>query len=247
LKGIKNYVIGIDGCRFGWVAVKVDALQNFSISKHKTIDEIFQNFPKADIYLIDMPIGLADKSHPRNVEELARPHLKPNKTSSIFPVPCRPAIYSNSYEEAKKNNLEILGKSIPIQSWNISHKIKKLDLFLIQNKTFIQKVSEAHPELCFAKLNNGQPLFSKKNTVEGIEERLNLISKFSSKASVFYKNHQNDFLKKEVKADDFVDALGLALVAFLGIKNGFEILIKKRETDANGIPFNMVFFNADES
>jgi len=239
----KNHIIGVDGCRYGWLAISLNKHDVFSFSKHRTIDDLFEKYSNADSYLIDMPIGLSDKNHPRLVEKLARPFLKPNKTSTIFSVPCRSAVYAKNYQSAKEKNLKEEGKSISIQSWNITPKIKELNSFLKNNNTLTDKIFEAHPELCFAKLNFGTPMFYKKNTPEGISERLTLLEGFFPKIKNIFEKGREEFLKKDVKSDDIIDALILVTTGFLGKKYGYDQLIIKRETDAFGIPFNMVFFD----
>jgi predicted RNase H-like nuclease len=68
----------------------------------------------------------------------ARRILKARK-SSIFPVPCREAVYMESYEKACEVNEKLTGKRISKQAWNIIPKIRDVDSFLVENKNFREK------------------------------------------------------------------------------------------------------------
>ena len=237
-----SYVVGVDGCKYGWIAIAIDEEENFELSKHLNFESIFKNYPEAKKYLVDMIVGLASHSAERNIEKLARGKLKPNRTSSVFTPPCREAVYEKNYANAKLKNIAITDKSISIQAWNIVPKIIEVDQFLIKNKDFQKKVFETHPEVCFAGLNNEVPMLEKKSKSEGIKERMNLLQKLFSKSNSIFKNGRQLFLKKEVKDDDLVDAMVLAVTGFLGEKNGYEFLsdnpIKK---DKQGLEMKMIY------
>ncbi len=243
-----KYIIGIDACKLGWVAVCIDQSQEFSISKHQTFSSIIYTYPNAEKYLVDMVIGLADKNHLREIEKLAREKLKPNRTSTVFTPPCREAVYEKNYDAAKKKNIAITGKSISIQAWNIVPKIREVDKFILKNKNLRSKINEAHPELCFASLNNGKPMQFKKSTKEGEDERLTLLSHFYPKSKSVFEEGSKSFLKKEVKNDDIIDALGLAVTGLLGMQNGFDFLISKnKKQDIHGLEMNMCFYKKNKS
>ena len=139
----QKYIIGIDGCKYGWIAIKIGKDSLFSISKHSNFTSIFKTYPSADRYLVDMVIGLADQNHPRDIETMARQKLKPKRASSVFTPPCRSAIYESTYELAKEKNKAILGKSFSIQAWNIVPKIREVDEYILKNKAYKTKISEA--------------------------------------------------------------------------------------------------------
>lgn len=237
-----SFVVGVDGCKYGWIAIAIDTDGNFELSKHLNFESIFKIYPKANKYLVDMIVGLGSHSLERNIEKLARVKLKPNRTSSVFTPPCREAVYEKDYASAKLKNIAITGKSISIQAWNIVPKIIEVDQFLIKNKSFQHKIFEAHPEICFATLNNGIPMLEKKSKLEGINERIKLLQKLFSKSNSIFKKGRQLFLKKEVKDDDIVDALVLALTGFLGEKNGYEFISDKPiKQDTHGLEMKMIF------
>ncbi|MFK8005580.1 MAG: DUF429 domain-containing protein [Saprospiraceae bacterium] len=239
----QKYTVGIDGCKYGWIAIKIRKDTQFSISKHSEFSSIFKEYPDAEKYLVDMVIGLADKNHPREVEFLARQKLKPNHTSSVFTPPCRAAVYEKTYEAAKEKNKTILGKSFSIQAWNIVPKIKEVDEFILKNHEYQNRIFEAHPEVCFASLNNQIPMIFKKKEKEGIEERINLLQVLFPKSKEIFEKGNIQFLKKEVKSDDLIDSLSLAVTGYLGMKYGFDFLIsKEKKQDIYGLEMNMIFF-----
>ena len=239
----QKYIVGIDGCKFGWIAIKINSETQFSITKHSNFISIIKQYPSAEKYLVDMVIGLADENHPREVESLARQELKPNRGSTVFTPPCRAAVYEETYDAAKEKNKAILGKSFSIQAWNIVPKMREVDEFILENKEYKNRIFEAHPEVCFASLNNQTPMIFKKKEKVGIEERINLLQSIFPKSTEIFEKGNSQFLKKEVKSDDLADALGLAVTGYLGMKYGFNFLIpKEKKQDIYGLEMNMVFF-----
>lgn len=240
-----KYVVGIDGCKFGWVAVAIDASENFTISKHANFNSIFKIYPNASKYLVDMVIGMGSEGNERNIEKLAREKLKPNRTSSVFTPPCREAIYKEDYKSAKLKNITITGKSISIQAWNIVPKMKDVDQFILKNKTYQGKIYESHPEICFAGLNNGLPMKEKKSIKEGIFERINLIEKYYTKSNSIFEKGRKEFMKKEVKDDDLIDAIVLAVTGVLGEKHGFSFISNHPiKQDIHGNDMKMIYFDS---
>lgn len=240
-------VVGIDGCKFGWVAVSLEFNGNWSISKHQKIGEVFDQYPHANRYLIDMVIGLADKDHQRPIETLARERLKPNRTSSVFTPPCRAAVYASDYNTAKLINIEVVGKSISIQAWNICKKIKELDLFLRKNISLKSKVWEAHPEICFAALNKRQAMEFKKSSLEGELERAKILQHHFLLSKNIISEGKVRFLKKEVKPDDVLDALCLAVNALLGEQGAYDFIFsEKNRKDEFGLEMKMCCWKGEE-
>ncbi|MFK7770970.1 MAG: DUF429 domain-containing protein [Saprospiraceae bacterium] len=248
MKNNHKYIVGIDGCKYGWIAIKITANSQFSISKHSSFSSIFKTYPDAEKYLVDMVIGLADENHPRKVEKFAREKLKPNRTSSVFTPPCRAAVYQKTYEAAKEKNKMVLGKSISIQAWNIVPKMREVDQFILKNNEYKHKIFEAHPEVCFATLNNQIPMFFKKKEKEGVKERIKLLDSFFPKSTDVFEKGNAQFLKKEVKSDDIIDALVLAVTGFLGLKYSFDFLIPiEKKQDIYGLEMNMIFFTKEKA
>lgn len=236
-------VLGIDGCRGGWC---VAAFENgiYNIALFHSFDEIIVNYPAAETILIDIPIGLGDSNTARDVECLAREILKPTRHHAIFTPPVREALYAGDYAAAKIIDQKITGKMISIQSWNISIKIRELDSFLIHRPEFKKIVHESHPEICFKYLNNGRIPVNKKNAPNsrGVEERLDILSNFEENISVYFYKGCSQFKASQVRRDDIVDALCLAVTAKYGHKSGFRKISCSNNLDVQGIEMNMYYY-----
>jgi predicted RNase H-like nuclease len=237
-------VLGIDGCRYGWCVAAFKG-EVFDLSLKLNLDDIVVAYPDLELALIDMPVGLGDKSLDRDLEQQARKELTPLRHQSIFTPPVREAVNAHSYTEAKKINYSITGKKISIQSWNIAPKIAELDRFLLKHPEFKEKIFESHPEICFKYLNQGViPTLSKsapKNS--GIIQRLDILRDFQENIMGMYEKTRENFTSSGVKNDDIVDAICLAIVAKLGCLNRFEKTIGTNKTDAQGIDMAMYYYN----
>lgn len=232
-------VAGIDGCKKGWIMIK-SSNENYSFGVYKNIIELFDENKDLDRILIDIPIGLSSRKIKRTVENKLRKVLK-NRSSTVFNPPCREALFQKDYISAKKKNIEVEGKSLSIQSYNISNKIRELDK-LLQSKPETE-IIESHPELCFKYLNKGKTVLSKKSTRYGINERLNILISYEKKTESLSKIIENSTLRKDVKRDDIFDALCLCLVNKLGSKNDLSFIEDDNKLDENGIEMRLAFYN----
>ena len=102
--------IGVDGCRGGWITCVIEHGE-LRFERFDSMEELVSRYPEFDAFLIDMAVGLRSRSDQLRPDDLARKELG-QKSSSIFPIPCRQAVYADSEEEQKQTNIRILGKSI---------------------------------------------------------------------------------------------------------------------------------------
>ncbi len=182
-----------------------------SIELYQRINDAISCIKNAVKILIDMPIGLVEhQEDERLIDNLIREELGYPFSSSVFSVPCKQAVYANNYKEALAINRAIIGKGFSVQSWNICSKIKELDIFLNENPQFKNKFVETHPELSFKRVK-GTSLQYKKKTIEGFQERINLLKLIYPKIDIVYEKYRNMFLKKDVANDDMLDSLVLVL------------------------------------
>ena len=86
------------------------------------------------------------------------------KGSSIFEVPCRQSAYAEDKKAAREQNIAILGKSLSEQTLGITKAIKQVDEFLQNKPQWKNRLLESHPEFCFSKLNNNQPILEHKTS-----------------------------------------------------------------------------------
>jgi len=73
-------------------------------------------------------------------------------------------------------------------------------------------VRESHPELCFAALND-QPITYKKSSDAGRELRLRLLEDEIDDARALYNEIKERYLRKDVRRDDILDSMCLAVAA----------------------------------
>lgn len=111
--------IGVDGCSAGWVAVQFDESSYEDTNLYEDIEELWLDHgDEAEWILIDVPIGLRENSNAkRPCDDVARKKLSPNRHSSVFPVPVRPAVHEESYEDAKETQEKRTDGSLGVQSW----------------------------------------------------------------------------------------------------------------------------------
>jgi predicted RNase H-like nuclease len=213
--------LGIDGCRAGWVAASINN-NKIHISIYKNIIKLWENFKKADLIFIDIPIGLVDghaKEKVRNCDSGARKLLGLKRGSSIFQTPSRETVRSFNYKDACKINKSITGRKISIQTWNIRKKIKEVDDFLSEIKKATIIIKESHPEICFYALSSNPMVFSKKN-INGVFERKNILKKFIPDLDFILDRTFAKYNQNQANINDFLDCLALAISAKLAFKSG---------------------------
>ncbi|MBQ9612169.1 MAG: SDR family oxidoreductase [Lachnospiraceae bacterium] len=222
--------LGVDGCRGGWVAA---ILSNgiLSLERFDTIRSLVKAYPEFDAFLIDMVIGLRSNSMQIRPDDLARKALK-GHSSTVFPTPCRQAVYAETEEDKKKANIVTLGKSLPKQTINIIPKIKELDEFLEEHSEYKNRILESHPELAFARLK-GSALDSNKKGYIGYLERMYILERYLPECTL------PDFRDraKELKCnpDDLLDAVCLAVTASMSAHNLCETIPSNPEQDDRGL------------
>lgn len=243
---MNKHIVGIDGCKVGWIAIDVvDNQWNFGL--FPDIESLFAAYRKANLFLIDMPIGLIDDGPVgRACDTLARRLLSPYRHASIFTPPCRAALYA-APSEASAINFQHTGKKLSQQSINIIPKIRELDTFLLRQPPAIQsRFIEAHPELIFCGLNHNEALQESKKTKEGISKRLDLATQHFPIVDKVYSTILQDTLRKTVLADDVVDAIGLVVAGVLAQQSpvNWQQIPFPIVYDSKGLPMRLAYFQA---
>ncbi len=213
-------LLGIDGCPAGWIAAFANG-ETFHYHVYAQFQDIVADHSDLKLALIDIPIGLTQKTFNRTIDQLLRNLLPKERKSSVFTAPCKNAVYANDYESAKRINLHETGKSISIQAWNICHKIKEVDQCLNEYPSVRNIFFESHPELCFLKLNNFQ-LIESKHSPKGRQQRIEIIKKKNHRLLDVYQRILKETKRSMVKADDILDALVLLLINIEGNKESFD-------------------------
>jgi predicted RNase H-like nuclease len=199
-------VAGVDGCRGGWIAVRLDvvtgATANVLAPDWRSLD---RGLGDARVVCVDMPIGLADAG-PRPCERPARARLPKGRTSSVFAPPRRYMLgldYRTLLAEGRARN----DGGLSIQAFNIMPRIAELDAALGPEDQ--DRVLESHPELAFHRLN-GNAALPRKTEAAGHSARLRLLEAAGlSGLDALLAAHP----RKHVKRDDVLDACVCALVA----------------------------------
>jgi predicted RNase H-like nuclease len=233
--------IGVDGCKGGWIVASIDH-GTLKVEKMSSISEIVMEYTEFDNFLIDMVIGLPSNTEQIRPDSYARQIIK-ERSSTIFPVPCRQAIYAESVAEAYEENVRVLGKKFTPLTVGIMPKIRELDSFLQEHDQYKNVILESHPEVCFTRLN-GKTVLSKKSEYEGVVERVNILKKFLPNLDV------NDLMQMakqyQCNVDDIADAICLSVTANLAKQGLYEIIPERPRVDDTGLKMQMVIGKISE-
>jgi predicted RNase H-like nuclease len=165
-------VLGVDGCREGWVGVALEEAVAGTYFAAGIADLAAQ--AEADgtvaVVAIDMPIGLPDAGY-RQADQLARAALG-RRWPSIFMTPVRPALLADDYATASAVNRARTGNGISRQAFALRQKVLEVERWARASPRPV--VVETHPELCFARLA-GAPLTVRKSTWAGARLRYELL------------------------------------------------------------------------
>jgi predicted RNase H-like nuclease len=209
------FYVGVDGCKEGWFAVAL-ADGGWHAGVFPDVASLWERFRGAALILIDVPIGLRDCGpEERTCDREARRFLGPERASSVFPAPCRAAVYADSYHEASKINQRLTGRRLSRQAWGIARKIREVDEFLTQEGKARLRIRETHPEVCFWALA-GRPMKHPKKTGSGFEERLEVLRSAYPGVDVVVQGALSVCRYGQVARDDVLDALVAAVSASMG-------------------------------
>jgi predicted RNase H-like nuclease len=170
----KQTLVGVDGCRAGWVAVSESGKASISTQVFGTISELLLGTDPDALVAIDIPMGLTSSGH-RLCDVSARQLLRGPRASSVFPAPTRPALRATTYRIACEVQQGIDGKKVSKQAFAIYPKIREVDDVLRTTPSVRSRIREVHPEVSFAYWNDRQPLAASKRSAAGAAEREQLI------------------------------------------------------------------------
>jgi predicted RNase H-like nuclease len=140
-------VVGVDGCRGGWVAVGLPGPEVVALP---TLRGVLERFAGAAWVAVDMPIGLPVGPGGRASDRAAR-RLLGRASSRVFPAPTRACLDAPTYAAAR-----LVETTLSAQSYALRAKILEADEAQREGP-----LVEAHPELAFLALT-GTVLASKK-------------------------------------------------------------------------------------
>ena len=231
---------GLDGCKRGWFYVCLEG-ETIECGVVATVADIVQRASATDAICIDIPIGLHDDGPaPRGCDVAARQVLGRGRSSSVFNAPLRPALYARDYPAANALNRKLSGKGLSKQSYNIGAKIREVDELMLANPRARGLIREAHPEVCFWALNNGQAVLASKKTDDGFETRMQLLEPHLSQARTCVEDSLQAHPRSAVARDDIVDAMAVALTAYNSIN--INTLPTSPDVDTKGLPMEIAYF-----
>ncbi len=232
---------GVDGCRAGWLLIVLPTNPTCGPAVQVMDDfvSVLQAARDNILTLCDMPIGLPDgrRLRERQCDRLARGRLG-HRSSTVFPVPTRPAIYCSDWEQANRVQRRLTGRGISRQSWGIAPRIREVDRALRADTRRQETLRESHPELGFAALNGGEAVARSKHQYAGIRQRLDLLRNHVKEIDGLLENWVP--ARSGIGADDVLDAAVMAVHARLGVRSGITSLPVHAEYDAAGLRMEMV-------
>ncbi|MDO9098260.1 MAG: DUF429 domain-containing protein [Candidatus Methanoperedens sp.] len=235
---IMNY-IGVDGCKNGWFYLSLDDYENWETGVIPNVHHLIETNEKC-LILVDIPIGLRHKGNLERLCDKEARKVLGNRRSSVFPTPCRAAVYESDYEKASRRNHEMTGRYLSKQSRAISNKIRQVDELLTSSITSRKLIREVHPEICFWGLNGRESMKYNKKTPEGFNERLEVIRRVYMGCDELVDEVLLKYKRREVTKDDVLDALVGAVTARFGF-NTLKTLPEAPEYDEMGLSMEMVY------
>lgn len=160
-------VVGLDGCPDGWIAAVVERGRLAAIEYAASAGEAIEAHPDAEVFAIDIPIGLSEDGV-RAADDAARRFLR-DRASTVFRAPPLAALGAAGYAEASEASRRATGHGISRQSFALAGKIREVAALAAD-----PRVHEAHPEVSFAEMA-GEPLARKKSW-DGLMLRRALLS-----------------------------------------------------------------------
>lgn len=195
-----SWVVGIDGCKGGWIAAGQQAQgDEVRFEFLGSLEDLEAKFPGFRLAAIDMPIGLPDKSY--RLCDLEAKEAVGKRRNSIFMTPPRRVIWDVVHKglpdlEAKHDHAKLLcaelGRPMPSrQAVAIFSKIVEVDK-LLSDQAMSSRVIEVHPEFSFRLMKGSDLAYSKKRPRKapkvqgdwlGKLERLDLLGKTDLKGA----------------------------------------------------------------
>ena len=175
---IEAPVVGVDGCKRGWLAVvRGPDTGRLHVEVHGTAVALLAAHGDAVAIAVDIPIGLRAQGH-RAADVAARKALGSGRASSVFLTPPRPVLDAETYAEANAASRRLDRRGVSAQVWAIAPKIREWDAALRDDASARGRTHEVHPELSFAQMNGGKALAAGKKSIEGALARRGLLVQY---------------------------------------------------------------------
>lgn len=206
---MSRMIVGADGCPFGWFVTVIED-GTVHTDTYERFEPINETYADADRILVDVPIGLPTDSRRQCDEEAS--DLLGCRGNSVFYPPTENAIKHDEYDRANEAQRGSTENGLSQQAFHIRQKIREVRE--VVGDQFDGLVRESHPELCFAALN-GQPISYPKTSKLGRSFRLQLLTEAleGADAETIYRRVREEYFLKNVRRDDILDAMVLAVAA----------------------------------
>ncbi|WP_291575267.1 DUF429 domain-containing protein [Clostridium sp. UBA4548] len=226
-------VIGINVCNGGWLGVKLSN-SCWSIRIFKTIDELIDVWKDSDLFFVSIPMGFLEGSVEERKCDIEARKLLDSSHLDLPAVPCREAIYCNSFGVANIVNKRLTGRNVSTRLWDVIEKIRELDNFLLNHIEYRDKFKESNCEIGFFVLS-GRFMRNSKTVLAGYKERRDVLRKVYPNVDEILDYSIKTFRRKDVKTENVLDAVCLAINGMIGLKNGFIPMPEEPEYDINNI------------
>lgn len=160
-------MLGVDGCRVGWVAIELASGRFAGARLATTLGDLLSG---ADIVGVDMPLGLVEQGE-RIADRAAAAWLGPRR-SSVFRVPPRAVWEEPDFATALARCRELTGAGFSRQAWNLQEKLREANAC---HRADPGRLHEVHPEVSFRAMA-GAPLPHPKKTWAGQAARRRLLA-----------------------------------------------------------------------
>lgn len=235
-------VVGISACSGGWVTVKLDNC-SWDVSVFKTISDFVVFNKDCNIFVVNIPIGVLNGSLDERIcDKNARAFFSGDNNIEIPFVPCREALYCNSFGVANVINKRLTGRYLSPQMWELCERIKELDKLINDDISLREKFIECNVELAFYSLS-GRKNKNNKVLLSGYNERRNILKNIYPKTDEILNYSIENFQRKDLKIHNVLDALCLALNGINGLKYGFMRIPSNLEFDDFGIRMQIEIAN----
>lgn len=234
--------VGADGCRAGWFWVAFSPPRRWSVGVASGAAALWAAHRDAERLLIDVPVGLLEGGEDeRACDRRARELLGPGRGSSVFPAPCRPAVYTDDPEEASRVNEERTGRGLSAPVRSLLDDIRDVDRLLRSDPEARAAVVETHPEVAFWGLHGGRVVGPGKRDREGMLERLAILDAHDPRAPRVASASLLAFPRNQVARDDILDAVAAAVTA--SRHGGLRTIPADPPTDEHGLAMAMALWD----
>jgi predicted RNase H-like nuclease len=160
-------VLGVDGCRGGWVAVALEggrfATARFAARFADLVDD------DATVIGVDIPLG--SNGAGRAADRAAR-RLLGRRGASVFDAPPRDVLDAPDHATANRRCRERYGRGLSAQAWNLASKMLDVEPHWHEAP---QRIFEVHPELSFATMRDAV-VTEPKRTWAGQQRRARVLA-----------------------------------------------------------------------